>query len=191
MYQIDVLLEGVAPFLFNRMTEAEQEKINTGQSGGNISLADKEAGALLKAYRDDAGLYWPAWNVKRCLCFGIDRAKLKEGRGSLRPYVEATVFPDDPARFVLPDGSPKLDVDLMHRVMGKVPPRTGGAQTIRRPMLNTGWRLACVLRVVDDRRRPDDLRRALDEAGLLVGMGSWRPQYGRFVVVGWDVQASE
>ena len=41
--------------------------------------------------------------------------------------------------------------------------------------------------VADDRIPQRDVRASLDHAGLLVGIGAWRPQLGRFKVTAWDV----
>jgi len=38
-----------------------------------------------------------------------------------------------------------------------------------------------------DRRDADAIRRGLEEAGLLVGLGSFRPENGRFIVTEWRV----
>ena len=82
------------------------------------------------------------------------------------------------------------DPDGIHESIGKRPPRTGAACVIRRPMLNTGWHLPFTLMVVDDRRPADNIRRAIEEAGLLCGMGSWRPEYGRFILTDWEVSTT-
>jgi hypothetical protein len=186
MYRIDAAIQGVAPFLFNRMVDPDALDRPSGGSGRRTA-DDKETEATGKVYRDEKGLYWPSWNLKKCLLVGVKMAGLKEGRGSLVPYVEGTVFIEREPRFENADGTPKLEADFMHKVVGKIPPKTGAAAIIRRPALETGWVLRFALNVVDDRRDERALRRALDEAGLLAGMGSWRPEHGRFIVTDWQV----
>ena len=56
----------------------------------------------------------------------------------------------------------------------------------RRPMLNTGWHLSFDIVLVDDRRNLGQVKQAVEEAGLLVGLGDFRPDYGRFVVKEWQ-----
>ena len=33
-----------------------------------------------------------------------------------------------------------------------------------------------------------DVRLALEQGGVLVGLGSWRPRYGRFRITTWEVR---
>lgn len=185
MYKIDVELEGVAPFLFNRMTEINLAGLaGAGTSGGVIGEDARIAEGHAKAYRNtDGSLYLPAWNIKRALLDGCIVSKLKEGKTRLFGLVSATVFVEAEGQF---DEESAKRIAL-HEVPGKIPPRKGAAAIIRRPMLPTGWRLRFKLGVVDDRRSPDLLRRALDEGGMLAGIGSWRPHYGRFKVIRWEV----
>lgn len=182
MFTIQATLEGVAPILFNRWTENAEKSIRTGVTGGKVSETARAAEALEKVYRNDAGeLIVPGWNVKRCLLDGCKRAGIKEGRSSMVPFLFATVFVQ---------GDPSFGVtepDYIDEKSGRRPPRTGGAALIQRPALKTGWRLPIVLNVVDDRRNPDAIRRSLEEAGVMVGLCDFRPEYGRFVVREWNV----
>lgn len=185
MYRIAATLEGVAPILFNRWTDSATAGIRTGVTGGKRSESDRSAEALEKVYRNEAGdLIVPGWNVKRCLLDGCKRAGLKEGRASMAPYLFATVFVD---------GDPSFGVqepDYVDEKAGRRPARTGGAVLIQRPALKSGWKLPVAFNVVDDRRNPDAIRRSLEEAGLMIGLCDFRPEYGRFIVREWEVVAA-
>lgn len=169
MYQIEGEITGVAPFLFNRYVD--------NPSGRKTDDAKIEE-AHQKVYADAEGLYWPAWNLKRTISAGAKRGGIKEGRASFAGTVDSTLFVEADPRFSTSDYD-------MHEVMGRIPPRTGGYVLLRRPILAAGWRLSFVLKVVDDRTSAEKLRQSLVEAGHLVGMGSWRPEYGRFRVTKW------
>ncbi len=58
---------------------------------------------------------------------------------------------------------------------------------IKRPALDQGWMLTFKLNIVVPTLHPDAIRASVDTAGLMVGIGSWRPEYGRFVVRDWTV----
>lgn len=179
MYKISVELEGLAPFLFNRMSDTSG-LTGAGKSGGVVSEAERIKEAKEKVYKDKQGiLVWPAWNLKRMLVDGCAIAKLKEGKTALGRLVMGTVFPTD--------GSFGVKAFGLHECVGKIPPRTGRAAIIRRPILDTGWKLKFSLNVIDERRDEKMLKRGLEEAGLLVGLGSWRPEYGRFLIREWKV----
>jgi hypothetical protein len=177
MYAVDVTLEGVAPILFSRWV-TDLEAPVTGQK---ITPTQRVEEAEQKVYRNGEGLYFPAWNLKRAIVDGCGAANLKDGRKSLKPMVMASVFPEPEPLF----GTDKFD--FMHEATGKRPARTGGAVLIRRPALSTGWHLDFRLNVVVDRLHPETLRVSLEHAGLLIGLGSWRPEYGRFIVREFEV----
>lgn len=181
MYRITGKIKGIAPILFNRMLEGDLEPSNVG-SKGRITVEARIEEARQKVYRNEQGLFLPGWNFKQCLLEGCKRSGLKVGRSSLARYLAAAIFPDHELYFG------KGEPDFMHEHWGRRPPRTGGACIIRRPALKEGWELSFGLNVVDDRRTPAEIRRSLDEAGLLVGLGSWRPEYGRFLVIEWQVE---
>lgn len=186
MYQIKVTIEGASRILINRLTEEQKAKIDKRETGGTRTVKESEDEALGLAYRNKNGLYLPGGNIKKCLLNGITRGNIKEGKASARPYVEATVFIEpDEVEF----GVDKPD--FIHECMGRRPPKTGGRCVIRRPGLHEGWHLSFTMMVVDDRRNSDSLRRGMEEAGLLVGLCDWRPEFGRFIVKKWEVKKSE
>ncbi len=181
MYRIEGTLTGVAAILFNKWTDAAEKSIREGTTGGKFTDEQRSAEAMEKLYQDEQGLFLPAWNLKQSLLAGCAMAGLKEGKKAMGQFIKAMVFPDESPRFN------KTAPDFIHEVPGKRPPRTGGACLIKRPALNAGWELTFGLSVIDPRRSADHIKRSLEEAGMLVGLGSWRPEYGRFVISDWRV----
>lgn len=181
MYRIKGEIEGSAPLLFNRFTEESQADMESGKTGGKFTVEQRRQQALDCIYRNERGIYLPNWNFKCCLIEGARRGKVKEGKGSIAPLLLATMFVDGELVF-------SHAVEFLHEHWGRRPPRTGGACMVRRPGLEPGWKLPFCLVVIDDRRDASNIRLALEEAGLLVGLGSWRPEYGRFVVTKWEVE---
>jgi hypothetical protein len=184
VYTIHGTIKGLAPLLFNRFTEAAQQALDTRQTGGRLSVPQKIAEAEEKVHRGINGnLIIPAWSFKQSLVAGCSAAGLKHGRSGLGQHLKAIVFAD---------GEIDLGVkerDFMHEHWGRIPPGPKGAGAIiRRPALNPGWEGRFRLVVTDDRQSPEQIRQALDETGLLVGLGGWRPEYGRFMVTEWTVE---
>lgn len=185
MYTIQGKIQGLAPILFNAFTDQTIDNLATGATGGKFTQDQRMAEAMLKLHRgQDGDIILPAWNFKVCLIDGCKKAGLKEGRGSMAPYIAATLFVQGELKFG------KTEPDFIHESPGRRPPKTGGACLIKRPAFREGWEVPFNLSVVDDRRSPDAIRKALEEAGLLVGLGSWRPEYGRFLVTDWQVSAA-
>lgn len=202
MYRIETTIEGVAPLLFNGWSETALDNLDKAITGGKLTTAQRVDEAWQKLYwrptpggpitvlrgeepqRALTGVYLPRWNVKKAMMEACSMANLKEGRKSLAPYIAATVFLDGDAAFATTDV-------VIHACWGRRPPRTGQACLVRRPCVPIGWRLPVRLLVMDDNRQPTRLRECLEAAGVFVGLGSWRPEYGRFVVRGWEVQRAK
>ena len=78
--------------------------------------------------------------------------------------------------------------DYLHETWGRLPPRTGAQVVVRRPALREGWQARFGFTITDDRVQEADVRLALEQGGVLVGLGSWRPRYGRFRITTWEVR---
>jgi hypothetical protein len=198
MYTIAAVLEGVAPLLCNGWSQDALDKLDRGETGGKLTPEERHDEACQKVvWTDGDGLPAaptipldgpvtlsfvrpPQGAVKKAIVRACQLANLKEGQKGLGTYLEATLFVDADAAF-------EPCQVFMHRVWGRRPPRTGPACVVRRPALAAGWRLPLTLVVTDDLRGPDRVRQAVEAAGLLVGIGSWRPEYGRFILAGWHV----
>ena len=64
----------------------------------------------------------------------------------------------------------------------KIPPKTGALVMKVRAMMPTGWKLAFQLTYDQETIADKTLREVLITAGSFVGIGSWRPKFGRFTV---------
>lgn len=141
-YHVDGVIEGIAPILFNRpYTEPASKKTEE---------ARKKTATIERVYRNGHGLYLPSWSFKKMLGDGITMAGLKmTGNKSLLPWLLATLYLDDDPLFGVED------MDFLHEVWGRVPPKRGAMVKVWRPALNTGWKLTFGLSVADDLLRPE------------------------------------
>ena len=185
MYRIRGTIKGTAPILFNAWTKAELEALDRGGSTGKKTVEQREKEAYERLYKNGNGIFLPPWTFKKCLLEGTQKAGVKEGRGSLVPYLAAEVFVDGELLFH------KEEPDFIHTTWGRRPPRTGAACIVRRPALEAGWEVSFTIVVMEDRRRSDHIKIGLEAAGLKVGLGSWRPEFGRFVIVDGSWQAEK
>lgn len=177
MYTVKATIQGVAPLLFNRPAN---ERVATG----TISDKDRRDTAIKeKVHRDENGdLFIPRWNLKQSLINGC-KSKFKRQTQVIN-LVKAACFPGD-------SGFGRKDHDFIHECWGRVPPRTGALVTVWRPAMREGWTLPISLTITDHRLTADQVRLSLEEAGLMVGLGSWRPEYGRFVVSSFEASDAE
>ena len=178
MLRITGTIEGVAPILFSRM----YDQASLEGPGGPPAMADRLKEPWLKCHRDEHGIYIPGGMFKQAILGGAKAGDVKKGKRSWATLLEALVFPESHLYLS------KENFDDVFEHWGRRPPKTGGAMIIRYPRVALGWRadfrLVCTL---DDATAAEAVRRSIEAAGLLVGMGSWRPEYGRFVLVDYGV----
>ena len=129
-------------------------------------------------YVDDAGRpVIPSSVIEAAVTNGAKKNKLGK-------QFSAGVFCDDDATLLFkgPTTPEKLWADPKFRLV--VPARIGQVRVLRcRPMFRK-WALTFTL-VFDDGviANAQDVERAVEVAGRLVGIGDWRPKFGRFDIV--------
>lgn len=178
MYRVKGVIEGISDFLYNAPPPIEDDKPK-GKHASKMSADELREDALKRLHKNGQGLYLPDTALTASLFAGANFAGLKDGKRALSTLLKAIVFVEGDLLFN------KEAPDYIHEAWGRVPPRTGAMVVIRRPALNTGWRLPFTLMVADDRISEGQLRESLEHAGLLVGVGGWRPRFGRFLVKEW------
>lgn len=186
MYTIKATIKGLAPILFNA-PDLDMLKPTSGSRVKTEEQRDQEA--LKRAYVDEEGLYLPAWNFKKATLEGIKGLDLRVPGSKMKrlwKFIQPVIFIDQPLRFGIanPDfigGTPSNC--FIHRVPGRM--ADGSATIVRRPALSE-WTLPFTIKVLDPLVREGDLRDAITYTGERIGLGGWRPEYGRFELVEWD-----
>jgi len=181
MQELQGKLTGLVPILFNRYLGNASE----GHApGGKITETDKEALVGQKLHRDENGLYLPAANLKMAIVGGqtsrgaamIVGSEIEKKKG--RAYIDwckACLFINPGKLYFHKDKWDFIDDRWA---------KNDKAQLVRaiRPGLKEGWELKFTAAVMDDSAKPDWVRRFFEVAGLRVGVGSYRPDFGRFLV---------
>lgn len=133
----------------------------------------------------EAGLYWddkdglviPSDNIERCIQLGAQKSRIGKD-------VQAAVFCVEPQSKIIYDGpkdKDKLFADPRFTLRKGVAVQK--ARIIRiRPMVPTDWKLKFAVEYDDTIVNPKSLLKAMVDAGALIGLGDWRPKFGRFVV---------
>jgi len=197
LYKVSARIQGTAPILQHAfgtaaLEELQQEaKQRTGQVDYSLEwMQTMYAGA-------DGYLYQPATHVEGALQKAASAFKVKGKAGkTFKDAVKAYAYvaPEqphllwagqpipNPTKDLLTTPTDALQVSVMHVKVQRA------AVARARLMINVGWELEFTIDVIDDQLPQAVVKEALIEAGRAVGIGDYRPRYGRFNVIGFEVQ---
>lgn len=176
-YIVAVELQGSVPILFHRWNCEAVEAKSKAAKGSRAKKSDDIESYL---YRNDAReICIPGEYVRQAI---IHAAKFEQDprspRKSAMDLFKAGIIALTPLASL-----GKLEPDFLdtRRVMIQ---RNGITRT--RPAMKDGWSAQFDIMVnLPEYVPPIFLRRVLDNAGRLIGLGDFRPTYGRFVVRQW------
>lgn len=174
-YSVKTTIEGISPLLFHRWNvEAVAEKAKAAKG----SKAKKEDNIDSYVYRDDGGhLSIPGEYYRQAI---IHAAKYIQDPRSPRKsamdlFKAGLVVLTDLASL----GTARWDYLDQRRVMVQ---RNGITRV--RPAMQRGWRATFELQVIlPEYITRDVLNAAIQNAGRLIGLGDFRPTYGRFQII--------
>lgn len=137
------------------------------------------------------GLYWsthlntayiPSDNLERCIMEGARKSRLGKDVTAAVFVTETEIEIKHPLlRGKTPDAL--FDDDQKRFVLRKGVKMATGSRIIRvRPQIPTGWSATFTAEYDDEIIDEKNLIKAVIDAGILVGIGDWRPKFGRFTV---------
>ena len=177
-YRAQITIEGIAPFLYHRWSnEAVKEKAVAAKG----SKAKKSDNVESYVWRNTSGeLCIPGEYLRQAV---IQAAKYHQDprspRKSAMDLFKAGIVS---LTELAPTGLTQWDYLDQRRVMVQ---RQG--ITRQRPALNNGWRVTFILQVqTPEYIPPMSLNSVISEAGRLIGIGDFRPSYGRFIVTSFE-----
>ncbi len=181
MRKFKVEIKGIAPLLQARHPSPKEEKQILAREGGKKAkvkdLTDKEQFEI-HAYRNKKGQFvQPTEMIEAAMTKAATNFKL-EGKKTYKDVIRGGIL-IDPLEAV--HKNQKFEVDA---IWGRNR-NTGGAVWVVRPRIDE-WGFEFTLTLLQDERvEPETLREILAYAGLYVGIGAWRPKFGRFEVKGF------
>ena len=163
MNKVKVSIKGTAPLLFHRFDDTIPSKPDPNES-------DREIAAQY-LYKNGKGTYTPAEHLERSMQKAGVQFKYK-GKKTYLDFIKSGVF-------VKPDV-------LIHKIQNwevdRRMVRIGTARIMRvRPIMNE-WGLDFELEVINKDIDLKKLNEILVYSGQYVGIGDYRPKYGRFIV---------
>jgi hypothetical protein len=179
-YIVTVTLEGTSALMFHRWNcDAVEAKAKAAKGSAAKKSDDLES----YVWRNDKGeICLPGEYLRQSI---IHAAKFRQDprspRKSAMDLFKAAIIP-------LTDLAPLGSKDWDYEDRRRVTVQRQGITRIR-PALRAGWQATIELMSnIPEYVDPILLRQVLDDAGRLVGVGDFRPTFGRFVVVDWAVR---
>jgi hypothetical protein len=183
-YAALIAVTGTVPILFHRWSVEAVEAQMKGKKGSKVKKTDNVESYVYRL--PDDGLAIPSEYFRMSL---INASKFKQDprspRKSAMDIFKAGVACLEPLCRLGPDKEPRTRWDYMdqRRVMVQ---RQG--ITRNRPALNAGWTAEVMMQVLlPEYIPPQFLHEVMTEAGRLVGVGDFRPSYGRFQITSFQV----
>lgn len=190
MYTINVTIKGSAPLLQHRFPMPD---LATMSKGARKSTGAKD---YTEEWRDyfysdkDGNIFQPAAHIEGALVKSAVNFKIQGKRGkTFKDLFRAAVFitPDEiPHGMTVPD---ELDTDADKPLyLDLRPVVVQRARVVRiRPAFKAGWELEFTIEVIDDSIDSELVHDVLILAGKTVGIGDFRPKFGRFSVTRFEV----
>lgn len=190
MYSVNVSVQGVAPLMQHRFPLPDFANIG---KGGKQKTGETDYSQEWREYlyaNGDGEIYQPATHFDGAMVKAAAGFKIQGARGkTYKDLFKGNVFcgPDEiPHGVKVPeeldnDGDKPLYLDIRPVVVQR-------ARVVRiRPCFKPGWKLDFEITILDDQVPANVVNEVLAPAGKTVGIGDFRPRFGRFMVTRFDV----
>lgn len=188
-YRVDVTVEGIAPLMQHRFGEAAiQDAQSTKKASGEKDYSEEWRDTIYVLPNQE--IYEPAMHLEAAMVKAAVNFKIRGKRGkTYKDLVKAAVYvePDRiPTGIKVPE-KPTYNPEEPFYIDLR-PVKVQRARVMRsRGALAKGWKLNFDILVIDDQLPATVLKEILDEAGRAVGIGDYRPRFGRFIVTKFEV----
>jgi hypothetical protein len=190
MYTVDVTVRGISPLIQHRFPMPDLGNLS---KGGTKHTGAKDYSQEWRDYfyaTPEGEIYQPSSHFEGALVKAAVNFKVTGKRGkSYKDLIVANIIIDPeriPHNMKVPE---ELDADADKPLYLDVRPViVQRARVVRiRPTFKTGWELSFEIQVGDDEIQPELLQDILMLAGKTVGIGDYRPKFGRFSVVKYEI----
>lgn len=189
-YKVNVEIEGVAPLLQHQFPLPDYAEL---MKGGKIKTGEKDyTQEWRKALyvNQDGEVYQPGSHIEGCMIKAAASFKI-QGRGNktYKDLFSGNIFvnPDEILHGIAEpenldtDGDKLLYLDMRPVVIQR-------ARIVRiRPCFKTGWKLQFKIQCTDAQIQHNVVLDVLALGGKVVGIGDYRPKFGRFSVTKFEV----
>ena len=175
---VDVEIEGIAPMLQHNIDGGEEQMLRKGKraTGGVMDNPDEWKAFF---YKDkDGKIGHPSAAVESALATAARDFKADKRR-SMKDVIKALVYANE----TMMTFTNRTEKDIEVHRASVVNPNTKGRGFRYRPLFSIGWVLSFSLTIADTEVvEVSRVKEILDYAGYRIGVGNWRPKFGRFMV---------
>jgi hypothetical protein len=176
MQIINVKIRGIVPLLQHRYVFKDEQEGMTQKKTGAKDRSEEWKKSL---YIDDKiGIYQPAAHIEGAMIKSAVNFQITgKGKKTYKDLFKSAVF-------VSPDCIPhnKKEPDFIDKRLARV---NGSGIERLRPAFRD-WLLEFNIQVLDEQIDKDVVLQILTHAGRFVGIGDFRPRYGRFAIEKFD-----
>ena len=190
MKTVDVEIRGITPLLIHRFAEDAEQ----GKKTRRIEMVNRDPRTEAKkaAYiAKDGTFFFSAFSIPNCMGAAGSSHKATGSRKTLRFVVPSAVRVLSDAITILNGAGVATDFEVDSRPV--TIPATKGRIMRYRPRWDS-WGAKFSLSINDDLLGVDTAQQLLQEAGLTIGIGDFRPEkrgpFGTFLIKQWKVQES-
>lgn len=189
MYTIDCAVEGIAPLMQHRFPLPDFADLS---KGGKKKTGEQDYSQEWREYlyaTPEGDIYQPATHFDGCLVKAAAGYKIQGARGkTYKDLFKGNVFVSPDAIYHNVKVPESLDADADKPLYLDVRPVViQRARVVRvRPTFGIGWKLEFEITVLDDQLPKNVLNDVLVLAGRTVGIGDFRPRFGRFIVTRFE-----
>jgi hypothetical protein len=179
-YRVNLMIQGISDFLFHRWNDDAVAAKAAAAKGSKAKKSD-DVESYVYRHPSTKNLAIPGEYLRSSI---IGAAKFRQDPRSPRKSAQ-DLFKAGVLSLTNMADTGNKQWDYLDRRRALV--QRQGITRIR-PALTSGWTVEFDLMVnVPEYINPDLLREVVDLAGRLVGIGDFRPTFGRFVVASWSV----
>ena len=175
MEQYRVEIEGLVPLLKHRFAGGEELQPEAKFKVGKVDYTKEWEGALYKM--EDGTIYQPSDHLENSLVKAAGNFQITgKGKKTYKDLMKSSVLIEP---FYIPHEIQKFEIDIRSVRVGKSRiPR-------QRPVFHK-WRLKFTVTISEPQLHGSVVKEILDYAGRYVGIGDYRPKFGRFQVTLWE-----
>lgn len=179
-----LVIQGTADILWHRWSDDDVAEKAAAAKGSKAKKTDNVESYV---YRDgDGHICIPGRYVQRAI---VEAARFHQDprspRKMAKDLVQAAVVATPLLTPILVKGKPTSDWDYLDRQRVTI---MRSAITRVRPAFAEGWQAEFQLKsLLPEYVTPEFLRQLVQDAGDFIGVGDFRPTYGRFAVVRWAI----